>query len=507
MAKVTLPISNGFYVSDSLALSNQRCVNFIPSIPQTDTITQDNLFFTPGLIEIVSTGVNKITRGAHEMAGIPYFVIGNNLYRLNLSIVDNVEIFDFDDLGEIVGSERVYMSDNGTQLCIVAIPDGITAGKSYIFTDNPDTLAEITDANFDGPASSVEYINGYFTFTKSDGKKFFNSPLNDGLGVYDPLDFSTAEVDPDQLRAQISYNNALYMIGSQTTQQFRDVGRSPSPFSPTPAVIDVGITSPQSLKLFAGSFVFVGAGALEKPSVWLIDGLTRKKISTIAIDRQLDKLTQKELEDVFAWTEARGGAFFYGITLPKNCFVYDATNRRWHERQSSKVTTYDNTEITQYRVSATVQAYGRVFVGDLQDGRIGVLSDDETLEYGRLITRFVTSRPFDNQGRAVSVSKIEAVVDAGVGLTNDINVVTNNTSNGLPITGIGGSDPQITLSWSDDGGHIFVGNRSRSLGKTGDHKRRPIWLRLGQFPRSRVLKFEIAAPVKSAILKIEANIT
>jgi hypothetical protein len=398
------------------------------------------------------------------------------------------------------------MANNGTQLCIVAIPDSETAGKSYIFTESPDTLTEITDPNFDGPASSVEYISGYFSFTKSDGKKFFNSPLNDGLGAYDALDFSTAEADPDQIRAQIAYKNFLYILGSETTQPFRDIGRTPAPFSPTPTVIDVGIDAPQSLKLFGGGFAFVGSGKNESSAVWMIDGTGRRKISTIAIDNELSKLAADDLENVFAWTTGSNGAFFYGITFPKTCFVYDIANRRWHERQSNIVKAFEGQETEQYRVSTMMDAYDRVIVTDLQDGRIGELVEDEYLEYGRMITRFVTSKPFDNNGKPVLVNSIEAVVDSGVGLTNDINIETDNTSGGDPITSTGGSDPQITLSWSDDGGHIFKGGRSRSMGKVGEYQRRPIWNRMGRFARSRVLRFELSSPTKATIIKIEADI-
>ena len=509
MPKTTLPISLGSYVSSSLPISAQRSVNLYPNIPQTQSVTVDNLFNTPGLTELTTEGVTVSVRGAHVMAEIPYFVIGGNLFRLDRVAVGDSETFSTTNLGVIEGSDRVYMADNGTQLCIVATPeDGITAGSSYIFTDSPDTLSEITDANFDGPAASVAYIDGFFNFTKSDGKKFFNSPLGDGRGApsgaaYDPLDFSTAEADPDQIRAQVVYRNQLYILGSETTEIFRNIGRSPSPFQRVGGgVIDVGIIAPQSLELFGGAFAFVGAGVNESPSIWSISGANKQKLSTTAIDSALSKLTDAEQQAIFSWTYAEAGAFFYGITLPNTCFVYDVVNKRWHERVSTK-----GTDLTQYRVGAMVEAYGRILVGDLQEGIIGEIDSSVYMEYGRLIQRFVTSKPFDDVGRPVILSDIEAVIEAGTALANDITLETGNTAAGVPITAKGGSDPQITLSWSDDGGRTFKGDISRSMGKRGEYNRRPIWRRLGRFPRSRVLRFEVSAPVKTTIIKIEANVS
>ncbi len=500
MAIVDLPISQGFYVSDSLPISNQRCVNFRPNVPQTSTITVDNLFQTPGIVGLTPKILNVISRGAHVMGDIPYCVIGTSLFRLNQTFAVD-EAFDLELMGTIEGIKRVYMDDNGTQLCITAVPDTATVGKSYIFTESPDTLTEITDANFDGPAISMIYASGYFLFAKSSGKKFFNSPLLDGLGTYDPLDFSNATADPDEIRSLVRYKNHAYILGSLTVQVFRDIGRSPSPFSPLSTVIDVGVVAPQSVQRFAGVFVMVGAGVNEDPGVWAINGNTKTKLSTIAIDNELSKLTSVQAENIFSNVYAEKGEFFYIMTLPTTSFVYDATNQRWHER-----TSVAGVEQTQYRVSTMVKAYGRIIVGDLQDGRVGALDSLENLEYGRLVKRFVTSQPFGNSGKIIKVSTIEPVCESGVGLNSDITIELGEDEVGNILTGTGGKDPQITMSYSDDNGRNFVGDRSKPLGKIGQYKLRQIFKRIRRIPDTRVLKFEISTPNKAVILKVRANI-
>jgi len=501
--RTTLPIAAGFYTSDALPLSAQRAVNWRPSVPQSATITDANLFSTEGITALVTGGVLDECRGAHVLAGIPYFVISNTLVRLDRTVVSGVSVYSTVSLGTIEGVSRVSMADNGTQLCIVAVPDTLTAGKSYIFTASPDTLTEIMDGNFDGPASSVVYIGGYFSFHKSDGKKFFNSPLNNGLTGYNPLDFNVAESDPDQIRGQGVLNGQLYIFGSETTQPFRNVGRAPSPFAPiTNATIDIGVFSPQSIVKYGGGLAFVGGGVDESPAVWLISGGQKRKLSTIAIDNELSKLSIEELEGrLFSWVYAESGAYMLGISTLSTCYVYDLTNDRWHERQS-----IDGSVLSAYRVSHIVTAYGITIVGDSQTGNIGELKEDEALEYGVLTPRLITSRPFDNSGNAVNVASIEAVIEAGVGLANDLKIQTGVNASGVPVYATGGSDPKITFSWSDDGARTFDGFISRSMGKIGEYEHRPTWNRCGRFARQRVLQFEVSSPTKATLIKVEADI-
>ena len=500
--RTTLDIAQGFYVSDALPISAQQCINFYVSLPQTSTITDANLFSTPGITSLFAGVDGEICRGAHVVAGVPYFVINNNLVKFVRSVADGNEIFTKTVLGTIPGVQRVYMADNGLQLCIVAIPDSVTTGKSFIFTVSSNVLVEITDSDFDGPASSVVYAGGYFSFHKSDGKKFFNSNLNNGL-AYDALDFNVAESDPDQIRGQGVLNDQLYVFGPETIQQFRAIGRVPAPFAPiVGSTIDLGVTAPQTIVKFGGGLCFVGAGVNESPAVWIVKGGQKKKISTNSIENEFSKLKIDTIPDqVFSWVYAESGAYWMGISLPGTCYVYDLVNERWHERQS-----IDGSTLKRYRCTHMVNAYGRILLGDSQTGNIGALDEDLFTEYGILTPRSVTSRPFDNKGDAVNVASIEAVVESGVGLSNDVTVLTGQTARGVITEGTGGADPQITLSWSDDGARIFYGHIPRSLGKIGEYNVRPTWSRLGVFPRNRVLRFTISSPTKSTIIKVEADI-
>ena len=62
-----------------------------------------------------------------------------------------------------------------------------------------------------------------------------------------------------------------------------------------------------------------------------------------------------------------------------------------------------------------------------------------------------------------------------------------------------GSDPQVMMQYSDDGGKTWSHEKWRSIGSIGRYKHRSIWRRLGQF-RSRIFRWVIADPVKVVVL-------
>ena len=242
MPVTQLPIANGFYVSDSLPVAAQECTNWYPNVVQGAGLSQDTLFGTEGLTQLATSGIiDNQNRGAHEMAGKPYFVNGDRLYRLE---EDDTLTF----IGDIEGTVRVSMADNGTQL-MVLVPNG----KGYIYNHVADTFAEITDSDFtaNGSPQFVVFIDGYFLVT-TDTKKFIVSSINDGLS-YNALDFGTAESDPDDIVAPIVYKNQLFISGGQTFEAFQNIGGADFPFQRTGLFLQKGCFAPYSLQKRDGS--------------------------------------------------------------------------------------------------------------------------------------------------------------------------------------------------------------------------------------------------------------
>jgi len=168
--------------------------------------------------------------------------------------------------------------------------------------------------------------------------------------------------------------------------------------------------------------------------------------------------------------------------------VYDATTSAlagqstWHERQSGVT---DNS----WRVNSIVSAYGKLLVGDSQGGNIGFIDKDNYTEYGDVMVQERTSQPFSVTGLPIFAGELQLTMESGVGLT----------------TGQG-SDPQIRMDYSDDGGRNFSSEFWRSYGKIGEYTSVPTWRRQGRIPKNRVIRFKTSEPVKSVIIKLEADI-
>jgi hypothetical protein len=368
MPVTQLPIANGFYVSDSLPIAAQECTNWYPNIVQGAGLAQETLFGTEGIVQLATSGVlDNVNRGSHEMAGKPYFVNGERLYRLDESNGVYTLVF----IGDIAGTTRVSMADNGTQL-MVLVPNG----NGYIYNHVTDTFAQITDSDFtaNGNPQFVVFIDGYFLIT-TDSKKFIVSSINDGLS-YNALDFGTAESDPDDIVAPVVYKNQLFISGGQTFEAFQNIGGADFPFQRTGLFLQKGCYAPYSLVNAQDTFMWVGGGENEGPAIWALNGNSTVKVSTTAIDSLLSKLSDTQVASIYSWAYASKGAYFIGFALPSTTLVYDTTSQRWHERKS-----FIAGSLGALRVASVVKAYNQILCGDIIDGRIGQFDQNVYTEY------------------------------------------------------------------------------------------------------------------------------
>lgn len=482
MPKIQLPIANGFYASESLPISAQRCINWYPNIVQTQGLSTETLFGIPGIRQLTTTGIlNQQNRGIHVMAGILYFVNGDALYRLNRNIDGaGVETFDFDNLGAITGTGPVSMADNGIQLMIL-VPDGL--GSIFVApgTFTPDINAVDSDFTANGAPQLVVFINSYFV-CNTDSKKFISSAPNDGLDWL-ATDFGSAEADPDIIRAPFVFKNILYMLGSETIQAFRTVAAGADfPFqSVTDFVIPKGIFAPFSIVPANNSFMFIGGGVNESPAVWLFTGNGVEKVSTTAIDNLLNGFTDAEIAGVIGVSYAEKGAYFAGFSLPDRDIYFDTISGRWHERN-----TFVDGQLTGWRVGFMASAYGRIIVGDSIDGRIGELDSNLYTEYGDTIFRRIRIQPLTNQGNNIFVKAMELTMESGVG-----DFTTR--------------DPQIRRRFSDNA-KTYGNETTRDIGRQGEYEKRAVWRREGRVPNFRVYEFTMTDPVNPTVIKLVADL-
>lgn len=477
MPRVPLPLGFSFYQSESLAFSGQRCIGWIPTIAEGPALNPRALLQPSGLKQFADTLING-NRGGQLMKDVAFFVNGNSL----VSVAANGA---FTNLGTVPGTGRVSLANNGQYLVIV-IP-GVSA---FAFNNVTNTLTQIVDADF-RVSDTVVFKDGFFVFSASDGTVFFNSALNDPF-TYDALDFGSAEINPDKIVAVHVNHNELFVVGQETIELFQNVGGAGFPFQRIPgANIQKGVHAKFSIVEFDNTFVFAGGGVNEKTAIWKVSGSSNAgKISTDAIDNQIQKFNEQEISDSFALTWSERGQFLVSFTfeserIPSKTFVYNATasalagSNIWFEQQTGVT---DN----RYRVQSIVRAYGKLLVGDQSTGIIGEIDQDTLTYYGDPIFRQSASAPFSADGVELFAGTLEATFQAGVGLT-------------------GGLNPQLRLDHSDDGGTTFNDERSRGIGKIGEYGQRAVWERQGSFPVARVVRLTITDPVIANFIRLAAT--
>lgn len=449
------------YKSPSLPISAQRCVNMYAERQPPDAKTDVAVFGHPGILPFATCGLGPV-RGMHKMGGVLYVVSGLRLYSVtDLGVATDVG-------GNITGTAPVTMDDNGSQLVI-------TNGTSGYIYNTSLGFVLISDVDFHA-AETVQFFDQRFYFDWAGTNKFFGSDLLDGSS-YNALVFASAEARPDNVKALVLNKQILLVFGEKTIEPWQDVGAANMPLERVPGVvIERGIAAPRAWAKEDNTVFFLG----DDRRFYRLDGLTPVGVSTPALDAEWQNYDV--VSDAFCFSYSWAGHKFIVIQFPdaNTTFVIDVATGLWHERDSWDM---NGNDLGRWRANCHISCYDKELIGDAFSGAIGYLSASTYDEFGNTTQALVTSPNIHSDRKRVFISRFEADIEAGVGIT------------------VGqGSDPQWMLRISKDGGRTYTTRQIwRSAGKIGQYRTRLRWLRLGQ-ARERVLELTTSDPVKRTLI-------
>ena len=174
------------------------------------------------------------------------------------------------------------MADNGIQLFIAANPQG------YIYNANTDVFQQITDPDFPG-AATVGYIDGYFVFNEPNSQKIWVTQLLDGTSV-DPLDFASAEGNPDNVVAIFVDHREVWVYGTNSTEVWYNAGLLDFPLARIQGAFnELGCAAPYSIAKMDNQIYWLGKDARGQGMVYRAAGYIGQRISTHAIEWQLQE--------------------------------------------------------------------------------------------------------------------------------------------------------------------------------------------------------------------------
>lgn len=443
----------------SSVVSAQRLINLYPEMQPPDAKARVTLLGTPGMVAF-GTLPEGPTRGMHVMNGTLYVVAGDTLYSVNSAGTPQT-------IGGISGEGRVYMADNGIQLLMAC------EGSAWVYANS--VLSSVTDTDFAG-IETCDYLDGYGLYSVGDGR-FFITSLNDFTSA-DALDFASAESAPDDIVRVFVDHREVWLFGERTTEIWYNSGNPAFPFERVGgAVLERGCAAAGSVAKLDNSTYWLGDDGI----VYRAAGYQPERISTHAIEYQIRDKTWSEAQ-AFAYTQE--GHAFYVLTFSTGTYVYDAATGLWHERDSRSGTE----SIGRWRAQYYAYAYGKHIVGDYQSGALYQLDLSTYDEAGEELRAEAISAPMHAEGRRVFLTRFELDMETGVGLS----------------TGQG-SDPQVMLQISRDGGRTWGTELWRSAGKIGEYRRRVVWHRCGSF-RDGALRIAISDPVKRSVIAANLSI-
>ena len=470
------PILGSSYVVRSPNAADARMVNLFPEIIPEGGKEPAYLMRAPGLRKLATLGFGPV-RGMWQFNGRAFAVSANKLYEIYSD-------WTFTERGTLVTSSGpVSMSDNGVQLMIVDNPNG------YIFNTTTNAFAKITDPDFPG-AVTVGYLDGYFVFNQPNSQQLWITSLFDGSSI-DPLEFASAEGSPDNLVGLIVDHREVWLFGQNSVEVWYDAGLTDFPLQRIQGAFnEIGCAAAYSIAKMDNGLFWLGSDARGNGMVYRANGYTGQRISTHAVEWHIQQYGN--ISDAIGYTYQQDGHSFYVLTFPSagKTWVYDVATQAWHERAG-----WHNGDFTRHRSNCQMNFNNEIIVGDFENGNIyafdmEVYADDTRPQKWLRSWRALPTG--QNNLKRTTHHSLQLDCETGVGLN------------------IGqGSNPEVMLRWSDDGGHTWSNEHWSPMGKIGVYQQRVFWRRLGMTLKLRDRVYEISGtdPVKLAIMGAELIIS
>lgn len=472
--RAPLPLQS--YPVRSTKQNAQRLINMY-AVPDTaGGKTQVALYPTPGLLEFGDTN-GFVIRGMLEVRGTLYLVKDDKFGTMSSSGV-------FVSVGTLsTATGRVSLAATFDEILIA------TGSTAYHYKISTTTFSTVSDADFPANCSYVAALDEYFIALKPSTDEFYLSTISDGL-TWAALTFAAAETKSDNLVAALPLFQELWLFGETVTEIWFNTGAE-FPFERQEgAFINYGCLSDASVVMANNTAFWLGKSSSGQRIILTAENQFPKIISTEAMHFQMESYAS--VSDAFAYAYQQLGHEFYVITFPtaNKTWAYDITTNLWHERNS--INTASGTPqpaYTRHRANAYAFAHNKHLVGDYRTGKVFELDldtfyDDST----KVIQRQIITPALANQGKHLSIYSLELFAETGVGL----------------LTGQG-SDPQVMLEVSRDGGFTYGNARFMGIGALGQYKQRIKWNQLGT-ARDFVFRITVTDPIKWIVLGADIEI-
>lgn len=542
---VATPIFGPYDVTRSPNFVDNQVINLRPEISEIkDGRNIGALYGTPGLDLLTELGSGPIN-GEHQVVGATLYVVsGLSVYSISTASWTGTLIGAIGGYGGRVsmidnGSQCVIFSNSGAWVAPAGVPlTGGTIGAGGINYNVNDTIV-LSPTNGNASAAAILTVTGVssgavtafaiaqtgafqtnptqfvqenttgsgsgFTltsptfggssglcqialpFTPASLTRSISATFQDGFGlcnergtnfiwqsqvldlsIWPALNFATADGESDNVEALLEINRLIFVVKQRTTEAWQDAGTAGFAFQALPSVlIEFGTVSWGSVARLGQSFMMLSRSTEGQGIVREIEGFNPKRISTHAIETLL--ATASTLEDAFAYTYQQEGHQFYVLTLPTAnlTVVYDKTESVltgipiWYQWL-----TFAEGAFNRHWGNAFSFFNQTLVLGDYRNGNLYRINLNTLTDNG-------AQRKWIRSWRALQKPNPQPMRFASLWIDMQTGV-------GVPE----GTNPQVMLEWSDDGGNVWNTQLFEMAGATGQTAVRVKFNRLGSTRRN-----------------------
>lgn len=419
----TLAYAKTAYRRENGDLPEQKLENLLIEASPTDD-EGVVMLARAGLEEHSSPGSSGPVRAIYSREGLfdgdLFSVVGNTIYRGTTS------------LNSLAGSQTnaVSFADDGIDEILIA---GGTTMRRY-----DGSLANVT---FPDSASvrKVVFLAGLFVAVRSGSGRFYWSAVNNGAS-WNALDFATAESKGDELLDAVVIGDVLWLLGQESTEAWVVTGSSTLPFRKiTDRGYSLGVIATGAALELQGRLCWVGNDA--RP---YMDG------QPIADEGLAERIRASSFVRCFSFTYE--GHPIFCIRIATGTWGYDLTTGSW-----VRFTSYLRPN---WRVRTAFTKGHTVYLGDDELNRIWTFGGGD--ENGEPI-QCVFSAVVPVTGAPMQVDNVGLFANFG----------RTNILQGQ------GDEPFIEMRISRNEGKSWSDWRPKSLGRTGEYRKRVRWNRCG----------------------------
>jgi hypothetical protein len=361
-------------------------------------------------------------------------VSGNSLYSFNqiTKISTFLTTLTVEGFCQFAGNENYSVCVSGGRAHL--IENGVV---TELFLPEPGQLFQ-----------TVAQIDGSFLFGVKDTFRFYWLPYLET--VIDPLNFASAEREPDPILSINIVSDEIWFIGSESVEVWSSTGDQDAPYARISGrAYTTGTFNKDSVCRSSYNGYPCLLWITNTKEVVLAQG-NPKKISTDSEEELLKNAT-----NIRCWVFLSNRCDFYVITTDQITLVYNITKNSW-----ARWNTYllDN-----WLAHLGLQEQDNVYAGSSIDNRIWILDTNEIDDNNLLIVCEVSGF-VPLQGKQEPCASVN--IRANVGWS------TSYTVPGL-----------LEIKWSDDGGFTFSNPRQMSMGVKAEYNKDLTFRSLGLLKR------------------------